>query len=110
MPFTAHYAAAEPSRDELDALAGPLLLEFGTPWCGYCVRVQPLLQTLLAQYPDVAHLKVEDGRGRPLGRAFRVKLWPTLVLLRDGVEVERLVRPADAETIEQALQRITAAG
>jgi len=48
----------------------------------------------------VRHLKIEDGPGRPLGRSFRVKLWPTLVFLRDGVEVARVVRPADAKQIE----------
>ena len=51
----------------------------------------------------MAHIKVEDGSGRPLGRSYRVKLWPTLVFLRDGVEVARLVRPTDAATVSQAL-------
>jgi len=48
---------------------------------------------------------VEDGPGRPLGRSYRVKLWPTLVFLQDGREVSRLVRPAGA-AIEQALDAL----
>ena len=52
---------------------------------------------------------MEDGPGQPLGRSFRVKLWPTLVFLRDGQEVARLVRPQDAQSIHEALQSITAA-
>ena len=55
---------------------------------------------------DVPHVKVEDGPGRRLGRSFGVKLWPTLVFLRDGVEVEKLVRPQGADDIVAALQRI----
>ena len=55
------------------------------------------------------HLKVEDGPGRPLGRSFRVKLWPTLVFMRGGVEVARLVRPTDAAAIAEALAQIAAA-
>ena len=47
----------------------------------------------LADHPQWQHLKVEDGSGRALGRSFRVKLWPTLVFLRDGQEIARLVRP-----------------
>jgi len=35
-----------------------------------------------------------------------VKLWPTLVFLRDGQEVARLVRPQDAQEIADALQQI----
>ena len=54
------------------------------------------------------HLKVEDGPGRPLGRSFGVKLWPTFVFLRDGKETARLVRPRDPSALRQALQKITA--
>ena len=50
-------------------------------------------------YADVRHLRVEDGRGRPLGRSFRIKLWPSLVLLRDGEEVARVVRPREARDL-----------
>jgi thioredoxin 1 len=109
MPFTRDPAIPEPIRADIDATTGPLLLEFGAPWCGWCQRAQPLIQHALTQHPTVAHIKVEDGSGRPLGRAFRVKLWPTLVFLRDGVEVERLVRPDDAEPIVAALGRILTA-
>lgn len=98
--------AAEPDRAQIAALDGPTLLEFGTSWCGHCRRAQPLIAQALAQHPGVRHLKIEDGSGRPLGRSFRVKLWPTLVFLDAGQEVERLVRPPDANVIDQALQRI----
>jgi thioredoxin 1 len=54
----------------------------------------------------VRHLKIDDGPGRPLGRSFRVKLWPTLVFLKDGQEVERLVRPRDLSAIAEALLKI----
>ena len=100
------YAQQEPARAEVDALAGPTLLEFGTPWCGWCRGAQPLIAGALASHPAVRHLKVEDGSGRPLGRSYRVKLWPTLVFLRDGQEVARLVRPRDPGEIAEGLRRI----
>jgi thioredoxin 1 len=109
MALTDRYETVEPARAAIDALPGPVVLEFGTSWCGYCQAAQPLLATAFAPYPDVRHIKVEDGSGRPLGRSFRVKLWPTLVFLRDGVELARLVRPADAAAIGQALGMVTAA-
>lgn len=100
------YAQKEPARAEVDALAGPTLLEFGSPWCGYCRRAQPLIAQAMAAHPRVRHLKVADASGRRLGRSFRVKLWPTLVFLADGRERGRLIRPADTGSIAEALKNI----
>ncbi|MCH2219120.1 MAG: thioredoxin family protein, partial [Dechloromonas sp.] len=58
-------------------------------------------------YPDLAHIKIEDGPGRRLGRTYRVKLWPTLIFLRDGQEVERLVRPTAEADVAAALRRLS---
>lgn len=106
MGMNERYAATEPARAEVDALAGPVVVEFGAPWCGYCRAAQPLLERAFASFPQVRHLKIEDGPGLPLGRSFRIKLWPTLVFLRDGKEIARLVRPVDAAAIADALDAI----
>jgi len=100
------YAETEPQRAELDRLAGPALVEFGSPWCGYCRRAQPLIAEALAEHPGVRHFKIADASGKRLGRSFGVKLWPTLILLRDGREVARLVRPTAAKEVSNALARI----
>jgi thioredoxin 1 len=105
----ADYTEAEPARADVDALAGPTLLEFGSPTCGHCRRAQPLIAQALAAHPRVRHLKIADASGRRLGRSFGVKLWPTLVMLADGKEVARLVRPTDAEAIASALASIDSA-
>src|SRR6185369_3236913 len=103
MSMEATYRRTEPSRTEIDSLAGGAVLEFGTPWCGYCRSIQGTLAAALARHPTVRHIKVEDGPGRPLGRSFGVKLWPTLVFLRDGHEATRLVRPRDPRALAEAL-------
>ncbi len=100
------YREEQPDRAEVDALTGPTLLVFGTNWCGYCRAAHRPLETALAEHPDLRVIKVEDGKGRPLGRSFRVKLWPSLIFLRDGEEVGRLVRPNKAEPIAAALHEI----
>ena len=86
-----------PTREEVDALAGPVVVEFGTAWCGYCQAAQGDIVALLAKHPGVRHVKVEDGPGRRLGRSFRVKLWPNLVFMKDGVVVKQVARPSAAE-------------
>ncbi len=102
------YENPGPARSEVDALPGVAVLEFGTPWCGFCRAAQGPIAEALAGHPEVKHLKVEDGSGRPLGRSFQVKLWPTLIFLRDGQEVTRLVRPQQADQVREALAQAAA--
>ena len=98
----------EPTRADVDAMQGPTLLEFGASWCPHCQAAQPLIAEALSKHPRVQHIRIEDGKGRPLGRSYQVKLWPTLVMLADGREVARLVRPTDQRDINEGLQQIDA--
>lgn len=106
MSPSSHYQSSAPTRAEIDALPGATLLQFGTDWCGHCQAARELVSDAVATHPRVRHLQVEDGKGRPLGRSFGVKLWPTLIFLRDGQEVERLVRPGDSDAVKRALSSI----
>jgi thioredoxin 1 len=106
MAMTTSYASSQPPRADIDDLAGATVVEFGTDWCGFCRAAQPLIAQAFQGHSGVRHLKIEDGSGRPLGRSFRVKLWPTLVFMLDGREVARLVRPGDASDIRDALALI----
>ena len=90
----------EPTREEVDAFNEPTVLEFGTGWCGYCRAAQPDIEAVMSRHASVRHLKIEDGKGRRLGRSFRVKLWPTLVYLEAGVERGRAVRPGSVAEVE----------
>jgi thioredoxin 1 len=106
MSMNETYAEIEPARSEIDRLEGATVLEFGSPSCGYCQAAQPLLAAAFADHPRVRHIKIADGKGRPLGRSFKVKLWPTLVFLSNGRETERLVRTGDVSAIRAALAQI----
>jgi len=100
------FAVEQPTRAEIDGLTGAALLEFGTDWCGHCRAAEPVVAQALAGHPDVRHTKVEDGSGRALGRSFAVTLWPTLVLLQNGREIARLVRPVARAPVDAMLGRL----
>ena len=102
------YETAQPDRAAVDAIPGVVAVDFGTNWCGYCKAAEHDIDEALKAYPDVKHVKAEDGPGRPLGRSFRVKLWPTVVVMKDGQEVARVVRPADASAVTEALAQAAA--
>src|SRR4030095_15906776 len=106
MAMAHEYAATEPTRAEIDALQGPVLLEFGSVSCGWCIRAESLLKGAFATHPDVRHIKIEDASNQPLGRSFGVKLWPTLVFLKDGREVARLIRPCRVPDVGAGVSKI----
>lgn len=104
MAYTTLYIEQEPTRDAVDHWPGTTVLEFGAPWCGHCIGAQAAIEAVLEARDDVRHLKIEDGRGKPLGRSYRIKLWPTLVVLRDGEEVGRVVRPTSTDQVRDVLE------
>jgi len=103
--FNPNYAEDAPTFEEVSGLVGDTILEFGAPWCGHCQAALPAVQEVLNEYSELPHIKVYDGKSKPLGRAFRVKLWPTLILLRDGKEVGRLVRPLRVDEVRQLVSQ-----
>ena len=99
---------SELTRDQIDAMAGTTVLEFGASWCPHCHAARPLVGAELARHGEIRHLWIEDGQGKRLGRSFGVKLWPTLVLVRDGQVVARIVRPRSAREVEGLFARAAA--
>lgn len=93
------------ARSDIDAIHGLVLLQFGADSCGHCQAAQPAVESALASRDGIHHLKIEDGKGRPLGRSFTVKLWPTLILLKDGREIGRIVRPTTVGEVNGLLDQ-----
>ena len=102
----ASYQEQAPDPAAVEAMPGLVLLDFGTDWCGHCTIARAPVDAWLDGHDGIDHLRVEDGPGRRLGRMYKVKLWPTLVLLRDGSEIARVVRPrapGDLQPLNAAL-------
>lgn len=109
MPNPSAYLPAQIERSVIELTSGWLLLDFGTDWCGHCQAARRATAELLSTAQGLRHLCVEDGPGRALGRSFKVKIWPTWVLLKDGQEVARLVRPTHAQQASEFLAVYSAA-
>ncbi|GIC77999.1 GNAT family N-acetyltransferase [Moritella sp. F3] len=100
------YSEEAPAFTDIERWTGYAILEFGASWCGHCQTAEPAIKDVLVAHPQLPHIKIADGRGKKLGRVFKVKLWPTLVLLKDGQEVSRLVRPTAITEVRDLLAGI----
>lgn len=105
MPYEPIWSDETLTRDNIEALPGATILEFGAEWCPHCQAVQPLLKEQLDQ-SSIRHLKIADGKGKRLGREFKVKVWPNFVLIIDGEVKEQLARPGQDE-LKRALETLT---
>lgn len=103
--FNPVYSEESPTPEEVSAAPDYAIIEFGAPWCGHCKAAESAVKEALSK-KGLPHIKIYDGKGKPLGRSFGVKLWPTLILLHNGREVSRLVRPTTTAEVEQLLSKI----
>ena len=85
-----------------------VLVDLWAPWCGPCRMVAPVLERLAERYAGkVKVVKVNVDDNPQVARTFDASSIPTLVFLRDGKPVDRVVgaqpEPALASTIDRLL-------
>ena len=82
----------------------PVLVDFWAVWCGPCQMMAPIPHELEAEMPDVQIGKVNVDEQMDLARQFRVVSIPTLIIFKNGQEVQRMVGVTSKEELKDALK------
>ena len=82
----------------------PVLEDFWAVWCGPCQMMAPILHELETEMPDVQIGKVNVDEQMDLARQFRVVSIPTLIIFKNGQEVQRMVGVTSKEELKDALK------
>lgn len=77
----------------------PVLIDFYADWCGPCKMISPVVEAVAKENEDIKVVKVNVDDAQDLAIKYEVMSIPTLVVIKDGEEANRIIGLADKNEI-----------
>ena len=93
-------------QEEVENVKGVALVDFWAPWCGPCRVVGPVVEEIANDYAGKAKIgKLNVDENQQIAQKFGVMSIPTLIIFKDGKEVDKLVGAQPKEKIAEAIDK-----
>ena len=102
------YLTDDTFEDEVINSEGPVLVDYWADWCGPCKMIAPIIEELAGEYADkgIKIAKVDIDAAPELATKFSVMNVPTLLFLKDGAEVDKLIGAQSKAEIQKRLENM----
>ena len=82
----------------------PVLIDFYADWCGPCKMLSPIIEAVANENEDIKVVKINVDKAQDLAIEYQVMSIPTIVVIKDGQEVNRTVGVVSKSQIEEMVK------
>ena len=105
--FASNPDGSLPGFDDALKTGEPLLIHVTAPWCGECKLQKPIVARLLAtpEFRTMKKFDIDFDADKAALRHYEVQLQSTIIVFKDGREVDRLTGSTDPAVIEALMRK-----
>lgn len=96
---------SENFKSEVLESSQKVLIDFYADWCGPCKMMGPVVEEIAEEHSDVKVVKIDVDNAEDIAIKYQIMSIPTLVVVKDGQEVNRSIGLKSKEKIEELIEK-----